>query len=72
MPTTGLPALIPGLSMLGYGYDVFAGPYCSARACKGHGGPLLNNLDASTGEPSEVEALGRTFRCPGMIRALTD
>ena len=73
MPTTGLPATIPGTSMLGYGYDVFADPYCSAGASKGHGGrPLLNNLDASTDDAREVEVLGRTFRCPSMIRLLTE
>lgn len=59
--------LIPGLSMLGFGYDVFASPYCVDTERKGTAGePLVSGLTPS--DAHEVTALGRTYLCPSVVQ----
>jgi MAC/Perforin domain len=55
---------ITGLSMLGFGYDVFSSPYCVADECKDEGGGALLNLGPSS---KTVHALGRTFSYPDAV-----
>jgi hypothetical protein len=70
MSPANLPDIIPGLSMIGYGYDVFASPYCLASERKGRGGkPLLDGLSLSAKDPyEEVVALQRPFRYPKILQ----
>jgi hypothetical protein len=57
---------IPGLTMLGYGYDVFQSPYCSDEACTER---LVNGLDSDS--PSHEIQLPKWkggFQCPSIVR----
>lgn len=61
---------IPGLTMLGYGYDVFAAPYCDADHCNGEGSEPLLDLGAETS--TEITAFGRKFRHPNRVQVLNE
>jgi hypothetical protein len=66
-------APIPGLELIGYGYDVFTSPYCDESKGKGDGGdPLLSGLDCGAGNNHAVSVLGGTFLCPNTIRVLSE
>jgi hypothetical protein len=69
---------IPGLTMLGYGYDVFASPYCvdtEVRALP-DGSPLLEGLSEAAlselddGDGVPVTVFDRTYSSPKLIRVL--
>jgi len=71
MPDTPT-APIPGLNLIGYGYDAFTSPYCDEDKRKGdkNGDPLLSGLDCGAGNNYTVSVLEGTFLCPNAIRVL--
>jgi MAC/Perforin domain len=62
---------IPGLSMLGYGYDVFQSAYCSDEACTEL---LLTGLDpgSSSREVQLSPEWKGSFQCPSIVRVLSE
>ena len=61
---------IPGLSMLGYGYDLFRSSYCSDVA---RTQLLLNGLDPnSPGHEIQLPKWKGSFQCPSVVRVLSE
>jgi hypothetical protein len=65
---------IPGITMLGYGYDVFASAYCDEDVRKGddNGDSLLSGLDLAGGSSSIVTVLQHEYRCPNLFKVLSE